>query len=127
MEQGVAAFNGLGSAFVDVYMDVNSVSPTLKHSCMSTWSSDDRKSIATSLVEFTSASGYSNQVDSNGTTAVDDKASQQDDAKSTLASSSTDQGAYIMSTHLPTTTKSHEQPRIGAVFSLTILYAVAIT
>ena len=128
MEQGVAAFNGLGSAFVDVYMDVNSVSPTLKDSCMSTWSSDDRKSIAASLVEFTSASRYSNQVDSNGTTAVDDKASKQDYAKSTLASSCTDQGAHIMSTHLPTTTKSNEQPSKGsAVFSLTILYAVAIT
>eukprot|EP00985_Skeletonema_marinoi_P008820 scaffold4031_cov129-Skeletonema_marinoi.AAC.1 len=117
MEQGVAAFNGLGSAFVDVYMDINSVSPTLKDSCMSTWSSDDRKSIAASLVEFTSASGYSNQVDSNGTTAADDKASKQDDAKSTLASSCTDQGAHIMSTHLPTT-KSHEQPSIGSLYSV---------
>lgn len=139
MEQGVAAFNGLGSAFVAVYMDENSVSPTLKDSCSTNWSSDDRKSIATSLAELASNPPYSNQVYPNGTTAVDDKASKlegddsqlkytQDYAKSILTSSCTDQGPSIMNTQLPTTTKSHEQSGIGsAAFNLTILYAVAIT
>jgi dGTP triphosphohydrolase len=52
VEQGVAAFKGLGSAFVDVFMDGNSVSPTLIESCLKTWSSDENKSVAASLVEL---------------------------------------------------------------------------
>ena len=49
-EQGMAAFNSLGSAFVDVFVDGNTVSPTLVDSCVSTWSSDDAKLMATTLV-----------------------------------------------------------------------------
>eukprot|EP00986_Skeletonema_menzelii_P008476 scaffold3591_cov127-Skeletonema_menzelii.AAC.1 len=52
VEQGVAAFDGLGSAFVDVFMDGNSVSPTLVDSCVSTWSSVDAKLMATTLTEL---------------------------------------------------------------------------
>ena len=62
-EQGMAAFKGLGSAFVDVFMDDNSVSPTLKDSCVKTWSSSGNKSVAASLVELAS---FSNQGDSKG-------------------------------------------------------------
>ncbi|KAL7452455.1 hypothetical protein ACHAWC_004178 [Mediolabrus comicus] len=51
-DQGMASFEGLGSAFVDVFMDSNSVSPTLKDSCISTWSNNEAKSIAASLVEL---------------------------------------------------------------------------
>ncbi len=66
VEQGVAAFKGLGSAFVDVFMDGNSVSPTLMDSCIKTWSSSDYQSLAGSLVELASVS---NQGDSNVGTA----------------------------------------------------------
>jgi hypothetical protein len=51
-EQGMASFEGLGSAFVDVFMDGNSVSPTLIDSCTSTWSNNEATSIAASLVEL---------------------------------------------------------------------------
>jgi hypothetical protein len=57
VEQGVAAYYGLSSAFVDVFMDVNSVSPTLKESCVNTWSTDENKSTAASLVELARFSG----------------------------------------------------------------------
>jgi hypothetical protein len=50
--QGMASFEGLGSAFVDVFMDSNSVSLTLKDSCISTWSNNEAKAIAASLVEL---------------------------------------------------------------------------
>jgi len=49
--QGIAASTELGSAFVDVYMDDNSVSPTLVDSCLNTWSDEDAKSLAASLLE----------------------------------------------------------------------------
>jgi hypothetical protein len=61
VEQGVAAFKGLGSAFVDVFMDGNSVSPTLIESCLKTWSSDENKSVAASLLDLGSAAGDSTQ------------------------------------------------------------------
>ncbi|KAL7449636.1 hypothetical protein ACHAWC_001675 [Mediolabrus comicus] len=51
-DQGMALFEGLGSAFVDVFMDSNSVSPTLIDSCVSTWSNNEAKAIAASLVEL---------------------------------------------------------------------------
>jgi hypothetical protein len=51
-DQGLALFEGLGSAFVDVFMDSNSVSPTLKDSCISTWGNNEATSIAASLVEL---------------------------------------------------------------------------
>jgi len=35
--QGTASFDGLGSAFVDVFVDDNAVSPTLVDSCLDTW------------------------------------------------------------------------------------------
>ena len=35
--QGTATFQGLGSAFVDVFVDDNAVSPTLVDSCLDTW------------------------------------------------------------------------------------------
>ena len=35
--QGTAKFQGLGSAFVDVFMDKDAVSPTLVDSCLNTW------------------------------------------------------------------------------------------
>ncbi|KAL7526000.1 hypothetical protein ACHAXR_001260, partial [Thalassiosira sp. AJA248-18] len=50
--QGMASFDGLGSAFVDVFMDANSVSPTLFQSCLDTWSSEEAKALAESLLEF---------------------------------------------------------------------------
>ena len=37
-EQGVATFEGMGRAFVDVFMDDNAVSPTLVDSCVDNWS-----------------------------------------------------------------------------------------
>lgn len=51
VEQGIAKFDGLGSAFVDVFMDDNAVSPTLVDSCLDTWSSDEAKVLAASLIE----------------------------------------------------------------------------
>jgi len=53
--EGIATSAGLGSAFVDVYMDDNTVSPTLVDSCVHTWSDDEAKSIAVSLLELSSA------------------------------------------------------------------------
>ena len=50
--QGMARFDGLGSAFVDVFMDENAVSPTLVDSCLNTWSSEDAKTLAASLLEL---------------------------------------------------------------------------
>eukprot|EP00986_Skeletonema_menzelii_P013589 scaffold8058_cov137-Skeletonema_menzelii.AAC.2 len=60
VEQGVAEFKGLGSAFVDVFMDGNSVSPTLVESCVKTWSSSENMSIAASLVDLASVSYQGN-------------------------------------------------------------------
>ncbi len=68
VEQGLAAFKGLGSAFVDVFMDGNSVSPTLKDSCIKTWSSSDYRSLSASLMEL---ARMSNQGDSIEGTAQD--------------------------------------------------------
>lgn len=51
--QGVANFDGLGSAFVDVFMDTNAVSPTLVDNCIDSWSSSESKALASSLVELT--------------------------------------------------------------------------
>ena len=39
--QGTAKGGGLGSAFVDVFMDENAVSPTLVDSCLDTWTGVD--------------------------------------------------------------------------------------
>ena len=36
-EQGVANFDGIGSALVDVFMDNKAVSPQLVESCLDTW------------------------------------------------------------------------------------------
>ncbi|KAL7540232.1 hypothetical protein ACHAXR_009958 [Thalassiosira sp. AJA248-18] len=36
-EQGMAIFEGMGSAFVDVFMDTKAVSPPLIDSCLNTW------------------------------------------------------------------------------------------
>lgn len=36
-EQGIASFDGMGSAFVDVFLDEQAVSSTLVDSCLSTW------------------------------------------------------------------------------------------
>jgi len=49
--QGTASFNGLGSSLVDVFMDDNAVSPTLVDNCIDTWSSDDAKILAASLLD----------------------------------------------------------------------------
>ena len=48
--QGVAKANGLGSAFVDVFMDKDAVSPTLVESCLETWGSSNGKAISASLL-----------------------------------------------------------------------------
>ena len=34
--QGIAAFNGMGSSFVDVFLDDKAVSPQLVDSCLNT-------------------------------------------------------------------------------------------
>ncbi|KAL7450195.1 hypothetical protein ACHAWC_002152 [Mediolabrus comicus] len=68
-EQGMASFEGLGSAFVDVFMDSNSVSPTLKDSCVKTWSTDEMKSVSASLVEL--AQGNASQDASGGEESQD--------------------------------------------------------
>ena len=47
--QGTASFDGLGSSFVDVFMDDNAVSPTLVDSCLNTWSSEEAKLLSASL------------------------------------------------------------------------------
>ena len=54
VEQGIAKFDGLGSSFVDVFMDDNAVSPTLVDSCLDTWSSDEAKVLAASLLKLSS-------------------------------------------------------------------------
>ena len=48
--QGVAKANGLGSAFVDVFMDKDAVSPTLVDSCLETWGSSNGKALSSSLL-----------------------------------------------------------------------------
>jgi len=48
--QGVAKANGLGSAFVDVFMDKDAVSPTLVESCLETWGSSNGKALSSSLL-----------------------------------------------------------------------------
>jgi hypothetical protein len=50
--QGTAKFDGMGSAFVDVFLDDSAVSPTLVSSCMETWSNPQAKATATSLLEL---------------------------------------------------------------------------
>jgi hypothetical protein len=50
--QGIADFDGMGSSFVDVFMDDNTVSPTLVESCIETWSDPKQKAISSSLLEF---------------------------------------------------------------------------
>ena len=77
IEQGVAAFKGLGSAFVDVFMDANSVSPTLKDSCVSLWSSDNAKSLAATLVGLDQTitimmNHQSHDADKSGTTLIEE-------------------------------------------------------
>ncbi|KAL7523389.1 hypothetical protein ACHAXR_000155, partial [Thalassiosira sp. AJA248-18] len=51
--QGVAGFDGLGSSFVDVFMDASAVSPTLVESCVENWSNSGAKVISSLLVELT--------------------------------------------------------------------------
>jgi len=48
--QGIAAFSGLGGAFVRVYMDGNTVSPSLVDSCVNTWSDEEAKLLAELLL-----------------------------------------------------------------------------
>ena len=57
---GTASFDGLGSAFVDVFMDDNAVSPTLVDSCLDTWSGDEAKLLAASLLEVSEGSRAEN-------------------------------------------------------------------
>ena len=53
--QGSIKSEEIGSAFVDIYMDSNTVSPTLIESCVKTWSGEDAKALASSLLEKTDA------------------------------------------------------------------------
>ncbi|KAL7548003.1 hypothetical protein ACHAWF_011279 [Thalassiosira exigua] len=55
--QGMASFEGMGSSFVDVFMDDNAVSPSLVGSCHGMWSGDEAKSMAASLLELSIAAG----------------------------------------------------------------------
>ena len=50
--QGTAKFASLGSAFVDVFMDKDAVSPTLVDSCVETWSNKEAKALSSSLVQL---------------------------------------------------------------------------
>lgn len=51
--QGMASFRDLGSAFVDVFMDNDAVSPTLVDSCLYAWSTSEAKALSSSLLELT--------------------------------------------------------------------------
>merc|ERR1712238_77622 len=53
--QGIATSADLGGAFVGIYMDDNTVSPTLVVSCVNTWSGKEAKLLAASLSELASA------------------------------------------------------------------------
>jgi len=53
--QGSATFDGLGSAFVDVFMDKDAVSPTLVDNCVETWSNKDAKGLSSSLLRLSSS------------------------------------------------------------------------
>ena len=55
LEQGRASFEGLGSAFVDVFIDVNAVSPTLVDSCVETWSKPEAIARSSKLLKLTNA------------------------------------------------------------------------
>jgi len=55
--QGVAKANGLGSAFVDVFMDKDAVSPTLVESCLETWGSSNGKALSSSLLSSSKGGG----------------------------------------------------------------------
>lgn len=48
--QGTAKFPGMGSAFVDVFLDKDAVSPPLVESCQSTWGSGEGKALSASLL-----------------------------------------------------------------------------
>ena len=67
----MASFEGLGSAFVDVFMDSNSVSPTLIDSCVKTWSTDEMKSVSASLIELANVAGNASQDASGGKESQD--------------------------------------------------------
>lgn len=86
VEQGMAAFKGLGSAFVDVFMDRNSVSPTLIDSCVKNWSSSENKLVSSSLMELASVAADSRQDDSEGGSTEDkpDKAGMRKKVESQL-------------------------------------------
>ena len=60
--QGVAKANELGSAFVDVFMDKDAVSPTLVESCQKTWGSGEGKSLAASLISCSGKGGGNKSV-----------------------------------------------------------------
>jgi hypothetical protein len=85
-DQGKASFEGLGSAFVDVFMDSNSVSPTLIDSCVNTWSTDEMKSVSASLIELANVAGNSSQDTSGGEESQDkpDKAAMRNKVESQL-------------------------------------------
>jgi hypothetical protein len=50
--QGSAKFKGMGSAFVDVFIDDNAVSPSLVDSCIDNLSGEEAKSLSEALLEL---------------------------------------------------------------------------
>ncbi|EJK65539.1 hypothetical protein THAOC_13586 [Thalassiosira oceanica] len=54
LSQGSASFEGLGAAFVDVFMDDDAVSPTLVESCLSMWSGATSNTLAIDLLQASS-------------------------------------------------------------------------
>lgn len=55
--QGKASFDGLGSAFVDVFTDNDAVNPTLVESCIKTWSTPESKALSSTLLELAAEGG----------------------------------------------------------------------
>ena len=80
--QGGATFEGLGSAFVDVFMDEGAVSPTLVDSCLKTWSSEEAQSLAASLLAFEVPNESDASSEGAQDNAFDDQARQSFDLES---------------------------------------------
>jgi hypothetical protein len=75
--QGIAKFDGMGSAFVDVFLDDDAVSPTLVSSCMDTWSNPQAKAMAASLLELGEAASEKSSDQDSGESEEDPSSSLQ--------------------------------------------------
>ncbi|EJK52538.1 hypothetical protein THAOC_28172 [Thalassiosira oceanica] len=99
LSQGSASFEGLGAAFVDVFMDNDAVSPTLVESCLSMWSGASSNTLAMDLLQASSRLATKPGVPSAVSGEEDRSASSEEDlesAKSDLGSQSSEEDLTVM-------------------------------